>query len=404
VIVLEARDRPGGRILTIEDAGLPVPIELGAEFIHGEAPFTGELLARAGLSAMDIPTHYGEARRGSLGRADFFSAIDRVFQHVDRKGPDESIGAFLARRPGGRSLEHERTLMRSFVEGFHAADVRRISAQSLAPEPGQRPSEEVSRAGRVTRGYGSLVAWLARDLRDSIRLGCEVKTVAWSEGRVTVEARLASGRLFRCHARAAIVTAPIGVLQAPAGARGSISFDPMPARIRRAVGGFAMGTVVRLVVWFREFPWNGATKRFEFIQLSNGPFKVLWTARPYRWPLAVLWCGGPGAAALSRAPRAEVLRAMQSQLAHVFKMSSRRMKASIRRVWWHDWDRDPHTRGAYTYLRVGHADSPRLLAKPERHTLFFAGEATEQEGGTVEGALTSGRRAAGQVLRALRRR
>jgi len=404
VIVLEARDRIGGRILTVEDARVPIPIELGAEFIHGEAPVTGELLARAGLSAMEIPTQYGGAKRGNLGRADFFSAIDRVFRHIDRRGPDESIGAFLARRPGGRALERERALVRGFVEGFHAADVDLVSARSLTPEPGHAPSEDVSRAGRVTRGYGSLVAWLAKDLRASIRLGCEVKAIAWRKGRVAVEARLASGRPLRCHARAAIVTAPVGVLQAPERARGSISFDPLPERIRHAVGGFEMGTVVRLVVWFREFPWNDATRRFEFVELSNGPFRVLWTARPYRWPLAVLWCGGPAAAALSRVPRAEVLRTMQNQLGHAFRMSPRRVKAAIRRVWWHDWDRDPYTRGAYSYSRVGEADSPRHLAKPEQNTLFFAGEATEPHGGTVEGALSSGRRAALQVSRALSRR
>ena len=403
MLVLEARDRIGGRILTVEDAGVPIPVELGAEFIHGEAPVTGELLARAGLSALDLRTEYGAARHGMPGRADYFSAIDRVLRHIDRKGPDESIAAFLARRPGGRALERERGLTRHFVEGYHAADVRRISAQSIAPEPGERPSAEVLRAGRVTRGYGSLVAWLAGDLRASLRLGCAVNAIAWREGRVEVEARLASGHPFRCRARAAIVTAPVGVLQAPNGARGSIAFDPMPARIRRAVEGFEMGTVVRLVVWFHDFPWSDATKRSEFVPLSDGPFQSLWTARPFRWPLGVVWCGGPRAATLSRDPRAEVLRAMENQLAHAFRLSSRRVKGSIRRVWWHDWDRDPYTRGAYTYLKVGAAGSPPALAKPEERTLFFAGEATEREGGTVEAALTSGRRAARQVLRALRR-
>jgi len=403
VLLFEARNRLGGRILTVEDPRVPLPIELGAEFIHGEAPVTGELLEQAGQSAFDVRGEFGVVRRGQSRRTDYFFAIDHVLRHVDHKGPDQSIADFLAKRPGGRALERERSLTRHFVEGFHAADVHRISAQSISAGPGGPPSEEVRRAGRVTQGYGSLVAWLAHDLESSIRVNHEVKAVAWQEGRVTAEGS-ASGRAWRCTARAAIVTAPIGVLRARAGERGSIVLDPEPERVRHALAGFEMGTVVRLVVWFREFPWEHAAKRFDFVQLTDGPFAVMWTASPVRWPLAVVWCGGPAAATLSRAPRAEVLRIMRSQLAHAFGVSSRRLERSVRHVWWHDWDRDPYTRGAYTYVRVGAMGATRALPKPEQGTLFFAGEATEQEGGTVEAALASGRRAARQVHRSLGRR
>jgi monoamine oxidase len=96
-------------------------------------------------------------------------------------------------------------------------------------------------------------------------------------------------------------------------------------------------------------------------------------------------------------------RAILAQLAVGFGIRPRRVKAAIHRVWWHDWDHDPYARGAYTYHRVGHAEAHRELARPEQQTLFFAGEATEEAGGTVEAALASGRRAARQVLRALSR-
>ncbi len=403
VLVLEARDRPGGRILTHHDTRVPLPIELGAEFIHGAAPVTEELLERAGLSAMDIPADHASAHRGTLRLTDYWPAIDGVLKHIHTKGTDQSVASFLAQRPGGRALERERGLTRRFVEGFHAADVGRISAQSIAPHPGQTTSGSTSRVGRVTRGYGALVAWLARDLESRIRLNCEVTSIAWRAGRATVEGRLHSGRALRCSARAVIVTAPVGVLAAPEGAPGAISIDPEPPRLRKALAGFDMGCVVRVVVWFRDFPWQGSARRFNFFHLQEGPFQVLWTARPFRWPLAVLWCGGPAGGALSRAPRAVVSQAILAQLAIAFRISPRRVRSAIHRVWWHDWDHDPYARGAYTYHRVGSADAHRELARPERQTLFFAGEATEETGGTVEAALASGRRAARQVLRALRR-
>ena len=403
VLVLEARDRPGGRILTHHDPRIPLPIELGAEFIHGSAPVTEELLRRAGLSAMDVPAEHVSAHRGTLRRTDYWSAIDRVLKHIDTKGADESVASFLARRPGGRTLARERGLARRFVEGFHAADVRRISAQSIAPDPGETTSGETSRVGRVTQGYGALVAWLAHDLESSIRLSCEVKSITWRAGRATVVGRAPSGRFMRCTARAVIVTVPVGVLAAPEGTPGTIAIDPEPPRLRKALDAFDMGCVVRVVVWFRDFPWQGAARRFNFVHLPEGPFQVLWTANPLRWPLAVLWCGGPTGGALSRAPRVVMSQAILAQLAVGFGIRPRRVKAAIHRVWWHDWDHDPYARGAYTYHRVGHAEAHRELARPVQQTLFFAGEATEEAGGTVEAALASGRRAARQVLRALSR-
>ena len=71
-------------------------------------------------------------------------------------------------------------------------------------------------------------------------------------------------------------------------------------------------------------------------------------------------------------------------------------------AWTHDWQNDPYSRGAYSYQIVGGMAAPSVLARPLNGTLFFAGEATDTSGatGTVHGAISSGRRAAAQVLRA----
>jgi len=84
-------------------------------------------------------------------------------------------------------------------------------------------------------------------------------------------------------------------------------------------------------------------------------------------------------------------------------MPIRRLTALLEETWFHDWLHDPFARGAYSYPLVGGADAPADLAKPLRGTLFFAGEATDVSGstGTVHGAISSGRRAAAQVKRAL---
>ena len=54
VIVLEARDRVGGRMHTVHDAASPDPIELGAEFVHGCAPQLEALARDESLRILDI--------------------------------------------------------------------------------------------------------------------------------------------------------------------------------------------------------------------------------------------------------------------------------------------------------------------------------------------------------------
>jgi monoamine oxidase len=69
----------------------------------------------------------------------------------------------------------------------------------------------------------------------------------------------------------------------------------------------------------------------------------------------------------------------------------------------HDWSRDPFARGAYSYLAVNGGDARARLAAPVDDTLFFAGEATasDGQGGTVNGALETGERAAHEAAAAL---
>ena len=86
VTVLEARPRVGGRILTVHDARAPVPLELGAEFIHGEAPETLSVAEAAGLAVVELPDLHEIVTRGRfLIRADFWDAIERMNKDLARR-------------------------------------------------------------------------------------------------------------------------------------------------------------------------------------------------------------------------------------------------------------------------------------------------------------------------------
>ena len=131
-VILEARERVGGRIYTIRDPRSPVPIELGAEFLHGAAKETMDIVRAARLRAVDISGEHWQAHGSRLGPAsDFWHELDLVMRRIDRKKPDQSFLQFLESKPGGKSLARQRQQALEFVQGFHSADASLISAHSL---------------------------------------------------------------------------------------------------------------------------------------------------------------------------------------------------------------------------------------------------------------------------------
>jgi monoamine oxidase len=416
VILLEARSRLGGRVFTARDERLAIPIELGAEFIHGSAPETITLARDARLATYEVVGERWRAARGTLQRlGDYWDRLDRVMRRLDPDiEPDESFQDFLDARPGGHALARERTLAAEFVQGFHAADLRRVSARSLADggSPGDDPDEK--RMGRFIDGYDSVPRWLARELTDVTHLRSVVTAVDWSPGAVRVTVAPRRGRKAMTYrARAAIITLPLGVLQTPPPAPGAIAITPDPPAFRRALETLAPGGVVRFVLSFRDAFWaerklRGAPRDASlacmlFLHSLHAQVPVWWTAFPVRAPMLTGWVGGPKAWALERQGPEAILATAIDTLATGFGMRPRTLAGLLTGFWMHDWLDDPFSRGAYSYPIVGGSEAAKVLARPIKDTLFFAGEAvdTEMRSGTVHGAIGSGRRAAKAALRVL---
>jgi monoamine oxidase len=217
-------------------------------------------------------------------------------------------------------------------------------------------------------------------------------------------------------ARAAIVTIPLGVLQAPPDGRGAIAFDPELRGKADALAHLAMGEVARVVLRLSDRFWadekfahahaSEGVERMSFLHTSDRDFPTWWTTYPFTAPVIVGWCGGPRARTLLKQPAAAVTDCAIEALARQCNLARRRMRSMVDAAWMHDWVHDPFARGAYSYAMVGGVDAPAALARPLAGTLFFAGEATDTEGatGTVHGAIASGRRAAKQAIKAIDRR
>ena len=132
VVVLEARERIGGRIVTLQDSRLQFPIELGAEFIHGRPPEIWNLLQKQGIPITEVKGD-NWCVDGRLSPCDFFSEVDDILRRMDDHGPDESFQSFLQRCCPDASAETKEHAV-GYVAGFNAADPAQVGVHWLVQE------------------------------------------------------------------------------------------------------------------------------------------------------------------------------------------------------------------------------------------------------------------------------
>jgi monoamine oxidase len=410
-IVLEARDRVGGRVASVPTTRAAVPAELGAEFIHGPAAETMALLREAGTAAIDNEPgdSWGPAANGELLRDDdAFATAAGIFEGVRGLGHDESVDRFLHRFDGDAKLRETVKRARSFAEGFDAADPAIASALSLADE---LRSGVDSTSARPLGGYAPMFAWLRDACVNAgvdLRLSATVRRVTWQRGSVAVDVLDEAGTARTVRARAAVITLPAGVLRYD-GDDTAVVFEPvLPAVKRDALRYIEMGHVVKVMMWFRTAFWErlreGRYRNAAFFRGEGSAFAAYWTQYPVRSELIVAWAGGPKALALGALSESELIERALDGLGALFAEPAL-VRRELEGAAVHDWNHDPLSRGAYSYVAVNGGNAREVLAAPVDDTLFFAGEATSNDGqgGTVNGALETGERAAHEAVAALGR-
>ena len=411
VTILEARPRVGGRILTVHDARAPIPLELGAEFIHGEAPETLSVAQAAALTVVELPDLHELVSGGRfLMRADYWTAIDRMnkdlARRVAQRGKDFPVSDYLDSKgvPPAR-----RQLLLDFIQGFHAAHPERLSAKALAADASDdgTDDDQLDKQFRIVNGGDALMQWLRHGLdpeRVELKLSTVVEEIQWKRGEV----RVAGSR-----ARAAIVTLPAAVLKT-----GTVKFEPEIRAKKRALELIETGHIFKIVLRFRRAFWEEPDflkerrpprsseqdgKSVNFLHAPGAEIPTWWTAQPVRGPVITGWVGGVKAETLlSEEPASRLERSLVA-LSDILAIPRRELDDNLDAWASHDWRADPFARGAYSYIGVGGIGAPRTLGRPVDGTLFFAGEATLADKiGTVAGALASGRRAAREALRSLK--
>lgn len=400
VIVLEARDRIGGRIFTDRES-LGIPIELGASWIHG---ITGNPLYKLtqtnGIKTIDcdyesMPQIFQRdgqeldaASVTDLKAA--FSKIRKRLSNMQRASmkEDRSLSSAIWQViPGlklsARNAELIKHVISTDIENDYATNAEHLSLQSFEEDESFTGGDYL-----VPNGYSAIVDLLARAL--DIRLSKVVKAIDYSGDRVKIVC--ASGEQFA--GDFAVSTLPLGVLK-----QRVVAFSPdLPMSKLQAIEGLGMGFFDKVYLRFKERFWSN---EYSWIEYAG--------EEPDQWPMffnLARFCDKPVLVAFNVGRFAEQLEHKSEEevvsecLAILRKMYGAKVQTPLATKCT-SWGRDPFSLGSYSYVPVGastaHYDA---LGAAVEEKLFFAGEACNSKHySSADAAYLTGEKAARQIIK-----
>jgi monoamine oxidase len=394
VIVLEGRDRIGGRLWT--DDSLGAPLDLGASWIHGiednpVAALVEEYRIETAVTDYENIVLYdtdGEEvsdRRFVALEARLVSLLTRAAEYGETLDNDISIQAGLDRFIQPRLSESDRRALNYAinvtVEHEYAADADSLSLWYWEDEGGF-DGEDVIFPG----GYVQVVERLADGL--DLRLSHRVESIRYGDDGVTV--RCTQGDFVGSYC---VVTVPLGVLKAE-----RIRFDPaLPQEKRTAIQRLGMGVLNKVYLRFPEVFWDEESDMLGYIAERRGEWGEFLNIAYYTGdPILLGFNAGRYGRAIESMSDDEIVAGMMETLRTIYGPEIPQPEGYLITR----WGQDPFAGGSYSYRPVGALpDDHDALAHPVAGRLFFAGEHTMRENSaTVHGALLSGLRAAEQVM------
>jgi monoamine oxidase len=401
VTILEARERPGGRVWTVDG------LDLGAHWIHGTDGNPVTALARE----FDIPTLFvggdcsytggwddiqfwrngqllpPEAKEASILAADELrDAMEELRRHREASGLGDlslaEAAALISEAGSGR-----------FEPGldWHMAVVCRDdwaeAPESLSLREWDEGYEVYGPGDSVfLHGAGELVGRLAEGL--DIRYGEAVQSISHDAGGVTVTTDKGS------HSAAqAIVTLPLGVLK-----EGSVGFEPpLPEAKSAAIRRLGVGALTKIILRYEAPFWPREQYVFGNLarDIRHEPTTVINAWKTHRRPVLVMLMGGAEGRDMEGWTEQRLASWAKGVLDRMFGIDSP-LPEGVQVTGWH---RDPYSRGAYSHVPPGATPADiEALAEPVGGRLHFAGEHTARmHWAAMQGAVMSGLRAASQA-------
>jgi monoamine oxidase len=394
-VVVEARDRIGGRVFTDTVAGIPV--DLGGSWVHGAG--RRNPVAQA-LRLIGIPLIEDDARErifepelGFLSSGvlrdleghyeKFHRTLPALRRAVGRRATvAQGIDAYLDSE-GLSSIERDRVrfILRTWAEDSYAGAAEEIGLQTYWNDKAYAGPEAFP-AG----GYAGFAEALAAGL--TVRRGSPVRLVQYGNSgvRITTDAETLTGSHV-------IVTLPLAVLQSS-----SVAFDPpLPAAKTRAIDSLRMGNFEKVILRFDD-PVPGLDGITLYRSATGGEYPYFQDLSAVAGaPTLAVFCAGEFGRQLAGRPASTVVARTMEIARQISNVPLPDPVASrVTR-----WQEDPFAGGSYTFIPYsgGRRDQKRLAAPIGGRRVLFAGEATDANYyGSVHAAMNSGMREASHLL------
>ena len=386
VVILEARDRIGGRIWT-DTIGGNIPIDLGASWIHGVEGNPISAIARENRIATRPTDYDSEVEHfAGVGRPRLPAAeVLRRFWELAEKQPDSTLQSayeqYLATHaPADPEKHYLAYLLNTIVEHEYGADIGDLSLLSIEGGSAYAGQDVV-----FPGGYRQITDTLVNGA--AVRLRQAVTEIDHSGTGVVLTT--AAGATFE--AAGVIVTVPLGVLK-----KGRISFRPsLPLRKRNAVARLEMGVLNKTCLLFDEVFWDRDIEFIGRVGAEKGHWAETLNLYPHTGqPILMMFNAGTYGARLEQYSDRQIVEDAVAVLTDMYGDVPAPRDARITR-----WNSDQWTHGSYSYVPAGFSfEQYAVLGEPVDDRVFFAGEATHSDyPATVHGAFLSGVRAARQI-------
>ena len=391
VVILEARDRLGGRIVT--DRSWGIPLDLGAGWVHGSDnnPLMGIVKQSQSTpfvtedDSVWVYNHRGKRISDRLldeGEEQYENLLDDVLDLAEARGKDLSIlDALMELDPDLLDDPLMVYQLSAYLEFDLGGTIETLSARYW-------DSDEVFDGEDVVlrEGFDRLITTLAQGLE--VHFQQIVTQVNFTDTGITIVTNQGEW-----HGERVICTLPLGVLQS-----GDVQFSPtLPKTITQAWQAVRMGRINRVCLEFDSVFWDRDTHYFGYFAPEKGQYPYFLNLYPpYQFPGLVAFAVGSYAQQMEQQTDETIVAEVREHLKTMWGRSI----PEPRRVQITRWGSDPFAKGSYSYMAVGAKPKDfKQMGLPVNDRLFFAGEHTSADyRGTAHGAYLSGVEAAEAVL------
>jgi monoamine oxidase len=403
VLLLEAREKLGGRIHTIHPPGFSTYIEAGAEFIHGEMPLTLSLLQEAKIPYYPVESEMLRINNGKKQSSPFSSKEwEQFIYQLKELKQDMSLDDFLLKYFSEDKFTALCNMAKNYASGYDAADTSLVSSFALREE---WLHEDDSAQYRIEDGYGCMIQYLEKKLIDSggrIRLSSAVKNISWEKNSVTVTTQ--KGETYS--GTKLVITVPLGILQLPASHHSAISFLPSIDDYMKKFKSIGFGNTIKVILQV-NYPFIqkilkqlGSDDIHPKFILTDEIIPAWWTQSSPKSGILTGWVGGNKASELAKKNDNDILEIAVKCLSGMLSVTYKNILNEVNKSFISNWYKNIYTFGSYSYPVLNGEDSIKSVNKPLVDTVYFCGEGLYLGAaiGTVEAALFSGHNVAHNIL------